>query len=120
MDRIHANVLRMNPDYSVYEPWQELWNYKRSEREDGLQWLLSRRNLLVHSLHLRPLTSDETDEMFESAFNHIDSRLKRNLATGTPLKELERVHAHLNRAAQLFPQVLRLCEHHANRDRAFG
>lgn len=120
VDRIRANVLRMNPDYEVHQAWRELWAYKKSEREDGLQWLLSRRNLLVHSLHLREPEQTDSDELFESAFNHLDARLRRDLAPGTPAKEIERIHLHLTHAARLFPHVLRLCEHHANRDRPFA
>lgn len=119
LDRIRSNVLRMNPDYGVHDSWRELWAYKKSEREDGLQWLLSRRNLLVHSLHLRGQALTEQNEIFDSAFNHLDSRFRQNLAPGIPSKEIERVHVHLNQAARLFPHVLLFCEHHANRDRAF-
>ncbi|MGY8904898.1 MAG: hypothetical protein ACKVIH_10155 [Burkholderiales bacterium] len=120
IDRIRANVLRMNPDYEVDTSWRELWSYKKSEREDGLQWLLSRRNLLVHSMHLREQLPSHDDELFESAFNHLDARLRRDLAPGTQAKEVERLHMHLSHAARLFAHVLKLCEHHANRDRAFG
>ena len=113
VDRIRANVLRMHPELAATDSWRAIWNYKKSEGEDGLQWLLSRRNLLVHSLHLRAAENSEEDELFESAFNHLDERLRHNLAPGTLEKEIERIHVHLSLAAALFPHILTLCELHA-------
>jgi hypothetical protein len=113
IDRIRANTLRMQPALADSEAWTAIWTYKKSEREDGLQWLLSRRNLLVHSLHLRPTDEQANDELFASAFNHLDSRLRRDLAPGTPEQEIQRLHTHLNQAAALLPQVLSMCQLHA-------
>ncbi|CAL95691.1 hypothetical protein azo3074 [Azoarcus olearius] len=110
VDRIRANALRMQPQLEKSAAWHDIWAYKKSEREDGLQWLLSRRNLLVHSLHLRPLDESKDEELFESAFNHIDARLRSNLAPNEPEKEIEQLHLHLAQAAKLLPQVLTLCE----------
>lgn len=110
VDRIRANTLRMQPLLETSVAWRAIWAYKKSEREDGLQWLLSRRNLLVHSLHLRPMSDSQDDEIFESAFNHLDVRLRRDLAPGEPEKEIQRLHVHLGHAAELLPRVLTLCE----------
>ena len=68
---------------------------------------------MVHSLHLRAAENSEEDELFESAFNHLDERLRHNLAPGTLEKEIERIHVHLSLAAALFPHILTLCELHA-------
>jgi hypothetical protein len=119
MDRIQSNVLRMNPDYRVHESWIALRTFRKSQQEDGLQWLLSRRNLLVHSMHLRGQVPAEENELFDSAFNHLDARFRDSLAPSDPAKEINRLHVQLNQAAQLFPHVLRFCEHHANRETAF-
>lgn len=113
LDRIRANTLRMHPDIGSLPAWEALWKYKKSEREDGLQWLLSRRNLLVHSLHLRPVEPEEPDELYESAFNHLDARLRESLAVGTPDIEVNRLHVHLEAAANLFPSVIALCHYYA-------
>lgn len=110
VDRIRANTLRMQPQLETSAAWREIWTYKKLEREEGLQWLLSRRNLLVHSLHLRPMSESQGDEIFESAFNHLDTRLRRDLAPGESEREIQRLHVHLGRAAELLPQVLTLCE----------
>lgn len=113
LDRIRANTLRMHPDISSLRAWELLWKYKKSEREDGLQWLLSRRNLLVHSLHLRPTEPEEPEELYKSAFNHLDARFRKSLAVGTPEIEINRLHVHLDEAAKLFPRVIELCQHYA-------
>jgi len=113
LDRIRANTLRMHPDIGSLPAWELLWKYKKSEREDGLQWLLSRRNLLVHSLHLRPTEPEEPEELYESAFNHLDARFRESLAVGTPEIEVNRLHVHLTAAAELFPYVIELCQHYA-------
>ena len=112
-DCIRANVLRMQPELQTTNAWIAVWAYKKSEREDGLQWLLSRRNLLVHSLHLRAIPPTEEAEIFESAFNHLDKRLRENLAPSTPEKEMQRINSHLSLAASLFPDILSLCEFRA-------
>lgn len=113
LDRIRANTLRMHPDIGSLPAWEALWRYKKSEREDGLQWLLSRRNLIVHSLHLRPVEPEEPEELYESAFNHLDARLRESLAVGTPEIEVNHLHIHLAAAANLFPSVIALCQHYA-------
>jgi hypothetical protein len=113
LDRIRANTLHMYPEIGRLPAWEALWNYKKSEREDGLQWLLSRRNLLVHSLYLRPVDNDDDHELYESAFNHLDTRLRENLAVGSPEIEVNRLHTHLSAAATLLPQVIALCQNYA-------
>jgi hypothetical protein len=113
LDRIRANTLRMHPDIGNLPAWDLLWKYKKSQREDGLQWLLSRRNLLIHSLHLRPMEPEDPEELYESAFNHLDSRFRESLAVSTPEVEVNRLHVHLAAAAALFPRVIALCQHYA-------
>lgn len=109
VDRIRANTMRMSPSIAATAAWQSLWTFKKSEKEDGLQWLLSRRNLLVHSLHLRPIEQSKGEELFTSAFNHLDERLKGDLKPGTPEEEIVRLHGQLAQAAALLPKVLELC-----------
>ena len=113
LDRIRSNALRMHPVLESTEAWEALWTYKKSERPDGLQWLLSRRNLLVHSLLLRAGRTSEDEELYESTFNHLDSRLRSGLAIGTPEEEINKLHSHLSAAASLFPHMLSLCRLYA-------
>jgi hypothetical protein len=117
IDRIRANTLRMRPELGAHASWQAIWKFRRSEKEDGLQWLLSRRNLLVHSLHLRPVGEAGDEEIFTSAFNHLDQRLTRDLKPGTSEEEIHRLHGQLTQAATLFPEVLELCRMHAEGSR---
>jgi len=113
LDRIRSNTLLMHPDLEGSDAWKALWKYKNSQQPDGLQWLLSRRNLLVHSLHLRAAPTAEDEELYESAFNHLDVRLREKLSIGTPEEEIQKLHAHLEAAASLFPQMLSLCRFYA-------
>lgn len=109
LDRIRANTLRMHPHIEKIAAWEALWSHKKSEREDGLQWLLSRRNLLVHSLYLRPIDINNADELYQSAFNHLDVALRERLRVGSPEIEMNRLQVQMEAAAKLFPQVIALC-----------
>lgn len=108
--RIRANYVRLFSNIESDESWKYLWDYSKSESADGFGWLVSRRNLLVHSLHLQALTSDKENELFRSAFNHLDESARRKLKPENPAAELEMLHTHLDAAAVLFHAVLRLCE----------
>ena len=46
--------------------------------------------------------------MFEYEFNHFEARVIRDLALKPPKEELELIHAHLAKAAQLFRGVFDL------------
>lgn len=118
LDRIRANTLRMHPDITQLSAWDRLWKFKKSEKEDGLQWLLSRRNLLVHSIHLRPNDQCDSDELYESAFNHLDARYKVSLAVGTPDDEVGRLHIQLDAAATLYICMIELCQCYAQFSRS--
>ena len=111
MDRIYANFFHVYEDIRNSLAWKSLRKYQNSEQEDGLKWLLRRRNLVIHSLHLQPIqTEAEEEKIFESAYNHLEESLRQKLRPGTPKQEVERLHAHLRAAAELFPHVLTLCE----------
>lgn len=111
MDRIHNNPVPISRDLATLEGWKRLRVFQTSETEDGLKWLLRRRNLLVHSLHLRPVASQADEEMIDSLYNHLDLSLRRKLAPGTVEHELRRIHTQLSAAASLFPEFLSLCEY---------
>jgi hypothetical protein len=110
MDRIAANFLPVYEDIRNSLAWKSLDNYRKSEQEDGLKWLLRRRNLVIHSLHLRPIQTEPEERIFESAYNHLEEKLRQKLKPGTPQQEVKRLHAHLRAAAELFPHVLTFCE----------
>ncbi len=111
VERIRNNVVLVYPALATMPAWERIRSYQTSEKPDSLKWLLRRRNLLVHSLYLRPLAEAEDDPIFESEFNHLDASLREKLAPGSIDEELRQIHVHLSKAAQLFPDVLDLCEY---------
>ena len=111
VDRIHVNCLPIDPRLRDSVGWCAIRRYQSSESEDGLKWLLRRRNLIVHSLHLRPLAKNSDErQLFDSEYNHLEVTARDKLAPGSPSQELERIHTHLNRVVNLFPHILALCE----------
>jgi hypothetical protein len=113
MDRISSNYVRLFPDLESAPSWAALRNYQRSEKQDGFQFLIRRRNLLVHSVHLEAIQSKAGGEnpIFTSAYNHLEESVHRKLKPDTPESELAFLHAHLSAAAKLFPSMIELCEH---------
>lgn len=109
LDRIRANYIPLYPQLEASQSWQTLRSYQNSEKIDGLKWLIRRRNLLVHSLYLRPRTI-KANPIFISTYNHLEASVRDKLNTGTPNEELERLHLHLSAAALLFKEVMNLCE----------
>ena len=110
VDRIRTNVVQMNTTQEHSEAWKEIRTYQTSERDNGLKWLLRRRNITVHSLHLRP-TEESIDEVaYKPMYNHLEEKLKAKLAPRTPDDEIEKLHVHLCKAADLFKSVLSLIE----------
>jgi hypothetical protein len=112
VDRIAANYVPLSPRLSESSSWQAVRSYQTSEKADGLKWLLRRRNLIIHSLHLRarPVDSEAGDPLFDAAYNHLEQSMQRRLATGSRDEELAQLHRHLTQAASLFGYVLTLCE----------
>lgn len=110
LSRIRANYVCRFSDIEESDSWKHLWDYSKSEQPDGFVWLASRRNLLVHSIHLQALAADKESKLYKSAFNHLDETARKKLKPETPDSELELLHEHLAAAAVLFPAVLGLCE----------
>lgn len=126
VDRIHSNFAPMDAGFQNKPEWKSVRAFQTSEKEDGLKWLLRRRNLLVHSLYLRPIEENEqaTDSsgvaLFTSEFNHLEASLRRKLAPGSPSQEIERLNVQLQKAAELYPAILGLCEYAADRREKWG
>lgn len=111
MDRIRANYIPLFPQLEASQGWQILRSYQHSEKIDGLKWLIRRRNLLVHSLYLRPMDSTQKENpIFISTYNHLEASVRDKLSIGSPEEELQHLHAHLQKAASLFTEVINLCE----------
>jgi hypothetical protein len=120
MDRIRANVVPVHEDVQNSIAWEALRKYQTANGEDRLKWLLSRRNYVVHSLSLRPIQTPGESEVFKSAHNHLEDKLRRKLAPGTPRQEVKRLQTHLRAAAELFPHMLTLCEQGVNLPKILG
>jgi len=107
MERIHANVAPMNKKLKESGSWKRVRTFQTSEEDTGLKWLLQRRNLIVHSLHLHPVTTDE-GSMFKSQFNHLDAAHREKLRPRDPEGEVTALIGQLEQAATLFDACLSL------------
>lgn len=116
MDRIHANAVPMDDGLKNSASWKRLRLFQTTEKEDGLKWLLHRRNLVVHSLHLHPVPADE-DSMFKSQFNHLESAHREKLRPKEPEEEAGLLISHLDRAVELFDDFLTVVEFAPSRKR---
>ena len=110
MDRIYVNYIPLYPLLKTNKGWLALRSYQTSENENGLKWLIRRRNLLVHSLHLGSHRSEKEHPVFASAFNHLEEAAKRKLKPMSAEQELNQIHSHLQTAANLFKNALEVCD----------
>ncbi|ELY3740546.1 hypothetical protein SMX82_003970 [Cronobacter sakazakii] len=106
MNRIHANVVPMVKQMQNDPNWKSLRTFQTSNKIDGLQWLLQRRNLIVHSLHLHPVPLEEN--VFDSQFNHLDGAHRNKLLPKEPSEEVVILIGQLRKAAELFPACLKI------------
>lgn len=112
MQRIRANFVVMDDALRNSSDWGRLWEYQKSGHTNGLTWLIRRRNLLVHSLYLRPPSSTQEEEpIFLSEYNHLEESVRKKLMPGSPKEEVDALHVHLEAAASLIRPVIGLCEH---------
>jgi hypothetical protein len=108
LDRIKTNFVPMNSTLRESPEWTRLREFQTSEQEDGLKWLLRRRNLLIHSLHLSPAKESRENPIFNSAYNHLEEAAREKLRPGTPNWEMNQAHTHLQMAACLFSDAVDL------------
>lgn len=109
MDRIHANAVPMDERLKNSDSWKRLRSFQTSEREDGLKWLLQRRNLVVHSLHLHPVAANE-EGVFKSQFNHLDAAHREKLRPREPSSEVALLIGQLTKVCELFSDFLTVVE----------
>lgn len=113
MHRIHVNVVPMVKQMKSDAAWKRLRSFQTSNKEDGLQWLLQRRNLIIHSLHLHPVPIEE--EVFDSQFNHLDEAHRKKLLPKEAAEEVVLLNGQLSKAAELFPAILKIIKYSASR-----
>jgi hypothetical protein len=114
MDRIHSNAVPMDDRFKNSGSWKRLRAFQTSEKDDGLKWLLQRRNLVVHSLHLHPIPADE-DGVFKSQFNHLDVAHREKLRPRDPVDEVGLLIGQLTKAGELFSAFLSVVEFSTSR-----
>jgi len=108
LDRIRTNVLPMSLAIQESQAWPRIRKYQTSEEPSGLKWLLQRRNLLIHSLHLSPMRGNQEDPIFTSEYNHLESNAKEKLRLKDKEWELNQIHEHLKTASALFSDSIEL------------
>ncbi|NDL65763.1 hypothetical protein [Acerihabitans arboris] len=109
MDRIHLNAVPMDDLLKNSTSWKRLRSFQTSEKEDGLKWLLQRRNLIVHSLHLHPVQTNE-ESVFKSQYNHLEIAYRDKLRPKSPEEEAGLLLGQLNKAGDLFNDFLTVVE----------
>lgn len=109
IDRINANIVPMNKRLERSSSWKRVRSFQKSEKEDGLKWLLARRNLIVHSLHLHPI-KEKDEDVFKSQFNHLEHSHREKLRPRDAADEVVLLLGQLTQAASLFSAVLSIIE----------
>lgn len=110
MEKIHNNFSLVFPALAELNSWKSLNDFQRSEQPNGFKWLIRRRNLLVHSLHLRSLNDQPEEPLFQFTFNHLEDKLRNKLRPSDSKTELHRLHSHLSKISSLLPDLLSLSE----------
>lgn len=109
MDKINSNFVPVFSELNESESWIRLRRYQASDRADGFKWLLRRRNLLVHSLHLRTVPEpDYEDPIVVYAFNHLEEKIRKKLNPGSEQDEVGYLHSHFGIMTELFRDVINL------------
>jgi len=109
LERIQTNYIHLHPNIKNSCSWKRLRKYQNRDKDDGYQWLVRRRNLLVHSLHLYPPDNVvELHPIFISTYNHLNEKTKDKLKPRSMGAECTLLHIHLEKASLLFKDVLEL------------
>jgi hypothetical protein len=101
LERIKRNFAPTFAELDAHPSYNALIEYASSEKTNGFKWLTRRRNLTIHSTQFRP-HEDKPDILFDYEYNHYETRVVRGLALKSPKEELDLVHIHLTKAAELF------------------
>lgn len=104
MNRIRTNIVPVSAVVGRLPAWDRLRRFQNSANDDGLEWLVRRRNLLIHSLHLSPLEPGRVeDPIFTVAHNHLEAAVRDKLKPGDRKHELGVLLGQLQQASNLFP-----------------
>ncbi|MEN6624729.1 MAG: hypothetical protein ABFD69_00720 [Candidatus Sumerlaeia bacterium] len=110
LDRIKANYVPVDKQVEKCAFWKGITNYAYNEDPYGMKWLLRRRNLLIHSIHLcEPSRADENELKLKFHYNHLAESVKNKLKAMLPHEEVNCLHNHLARFSDLFEPISELC-----------
>jgi hypothetical protein len=110
LDRVKANFSLLDNRFQTNQFWIAIKTYAYSEQVDGLKWLLRRRNLLIHSLHLGDRADRRsTDMQLQYYYNHLEESVRKKLAAMSPEDEMACLHTHLSVFATLLEPLCDLC-----------
>lgn len=110
--KIHVNIVPMYLDLQKSESWKRLWSYSKSEKSDGLKWLLTRRNIVIHQTGIQELEDFKVLEEGDSfsKYNHIlDKTVKEKLKPMPKDKELGKLVKHLEKTFRIFRDIKVIC-----------
>lgn len=112
MQQIHQNIRPVDMTLLSQPGWNSLWSFfsAKAHDEGSFSWLASRRNLLVHRMHLRPLSEDEDSELFETMFDNLEEVVRKKLKPSSPQQEIDKLAAQWAKLNALFPCVLDVIE----------
>jgi hypothetical protein len=105
MKKIQGNVMQMLDDPKNDQLWNRLWKFHNANTDDGYTWLVERRNMMIHNLHLHPLQSNQ-EVVFSSQYNHLETRHAANMKPRPPAEEVKLLVNQLHQATALFDDFI--------------
>jgi hypothetical protein len=112
MQQIHQNVRPVDMTLLSQPGWNSLWGFytAKQTKEDGFPWLASRRNMLVHRLHLRPIEEDEDIDFYQAMHDNLEEAVRNKLKPALPAREVEMLISQWSKVNDLFSSVLDVVE----------
>lgn len=112
MQQIHQNIRPVDMTLLSQPGWNSLWGFYSAKpaKEDGFPWLASRRNMLVHRLHLRPIEGKKEDDFYQAMYDNLEETVRNKLKPAHPEKEVEMLIAQWSKINELFSDVLDVVE----------
>jgi len=111
IESIHLNYEPMLPELKSFEEYGRIWDYSKTENDQGLKWLLQRRNTLIHSVGLSSGRNDELAmKPYDSLFNHLERKQQRKLRKAELSIEMKLLNFHFVKLCSLFRDCLVLSD----------
>lgn len=113
IEKIHINLIPMSDQLKNSNAWKNIWNYSKKQNINGLKWLLSRRNLIVHQVSLQEKESFDVanTEFYYSEHNHfLENTVKKKLKPMEIEEEVEQFKEHVETTLKLLKDLKELCK----------